>query len=118
MRYRRSIAVASYFVLCIVWVYWLLDRQVGFGNPTVDFVGLVLLAVAHVVVGLVIARWWALALPLLPIVLAFPVGYPSANRGEPLPIWMSLLFVTPVAIGLIASGVVVAQLALRARRWS
>jgi peptidoglycan/LPS O-acetylase OafA/YrhL len=118
MRYRRSIAILAYSVLCAVWVYWDLDQQVFFGKPTAQFFELGVLAGLHVALGIAVARWWALALPILPIVLALPLGYPEANRGEPLPIWFGLLLAAPFAVALIAVGVGGARLVARRPRWS
>jgi hypothetical protein len=36
--------------------------------------------------------------------LAVPAGYPDANKGEPLPIWLGLAVVSPVAVILVALG--------------
>jgi hypothetical protein len=110
MRYQRSIAVVSYFVPSAVWVYWILDRQVFFGNPAGDWAVLGVVGVLHLVVGFGIGRWWALLLPFVLVFLALPLGYPSANRGEPFPIWWGLLFFSPILIALLATGLGVRKL--------
>ena len=102
----RAIAVtAVYLALAGVWIYWVLERQLFYGNPNADWVMLALLAGIHVLVGVLAARWWALLLPVLAVVLSVPAGYPSANKGEPLPIWLGLAFFAPIAVGLVAIGV-------------
>jgi hypothetical protein len=105
MRYGRSIAIGSYFVVAAVWVYWFLDRQPFFGSDEAAIVVLGTLVLVHLALGFVVARWWAALLTLVPLLLAAPLGYPSANRGEPLPIWLGLLLVWPLAVTLVALGV-------------
>jgi hypothetical protein len=56
VRYERSIAVVSYFVLMVVWVFWVLDRQVFFGEPRGDWIVLAALLAAHLAVGFAIGR--------------------------------------------------------------
>jgi hypothetical protein len=105
VRYRQSIAVVSYLAASAVWVYYLLDRQVFFGNPAGDLAILGAVALVHVGSGYAVGRWWALSLALLPSLMAIPLGYPSTNLGEPLPIWQGLLGWAPVGMVLIAVGV-------------
>lgn len=114
MRYRQSIAVVSYLVISAVWVYWLLDKQVSYGNPAADWALLACFAALHVAVGLGTGRWWATVLPLVPLAMALPLGYPADGRGEPLPIWVGLLFWAPVGAFLLALGV---GCRLLGRRW-
>jgi hypothetical protein len=115
LRYTQSIAVGAYLVASLVWVYWILDRQLFFGSDVAAGIGLGVAATVHLGLGFVLARWWALALPFVPVLLAAPIGYPSANRGEPLPIWLGLLLWAPVAIALVAIGIG-ARLAIERRR--
>jgi hypothetical protein len=105
MRYNQSIAIGSYLVVSAVWVYWLLDRQLFFGSDAAAIALLGTLILVHLVLGFVVVRWWAALLPLVPVILAAPLGYPSANRGEPPPIWLGLLLVWPAAVTLVALGV-------------
>jgi hypothetical protein len=105
MRYRRSIAVASYLALALVWVYWILDRQLFFGSDAASLLGLALVVIAHLILGWIVKRWWAVLLPFLPVLLAAPLGYPSANRGEPLPLWLGLLLWAPAEVALVVAGV-------------
>ena len=59
----------------------------------------------HALVGWVLNRGWAVLLPLVAVVVAIPLGYPSANKGEPLPIWLGLLFFVPLWVGCAAVGI-------------
>jgi hypothetical protein len=113
MRYRRSIAVGSYVALSFVWVYWILDRQLLFGSDVKAIVALTVIVFVHLAVGFAVNRWWAALLPLLPVLLAAPLGYPSSNRGEPLPVWLGLLFFVPADAGLILLGLLGRRLADR-----
>ena len=105
VRYERSIAVVSYFVLMLVWVFWVLDRQVFFGEPRGDWIVLAALLAAHLAVGFAIGRWWALLLPFVVVFASIPLGHPSTNRGEPWPIWWGLLAWVPLAAAFLALGV-------------
>jgi hypothetical protein len=115
MRYSRSIAVALYFALALVWVYWILDRQLFFGSDAAGLVALALVVIAHLALGWVVNRWWAVLLPFLPVLLAAPIGYPSANRGEPLPLWLGLFFWAPAEVALVAAGIGVQAVRARTR---
>jgi hypothetical protein len=115
MRYGRSIAVVSYFALALVWVFWILDRQLFFGSDAAAIVGLGTLVVVHLALGFLVARWWAVLLPLVPVILAAPLGYPSSNRGEAGPLWLLLLFWAPAEVALVAAGMGVDALAARMR---
>jgi len=111
---RELAAGVSYLGLMAFWIYWLLDRQLFYGNTTAAWAMLALLAGVQVAVGFLVARWWALVLPLLAVVLSVPAGYPSANKGEPLPIWLGLGVFSPIAVLLAAVGV---GLSIGARLW-
>jgi hypothetical protein len=54
-------------------------------------------------------------LPLVPVILAAPLGYPSSNRGEAGPLWLLLLFWAPAQVALVAAGMGVDALAARMR---
>jgi hypothetical protein len=115
MRYSGSIAVASYFALAFVWVYWILDRQLFFGSDAAGVVALALVVIAHLALGWVVKRWWTVLLPFLPVLLAAPLGSPSANRGEPLPLWLGLLLWAPAEVALVAAGFGVQAVCARTR---
>jgi hypothetical protein len=100
-----KIAVALYMALSVVWVYWILDRQLTFGSELADWLMIISVGAVHVALGYATARRWALLLPLFPVLIAVPLGYPSANEGEPLPIWLGLLYFVPFGVALVAIGV-------------
>jgi hypothetical protein len=105
MRYQRKIAVVAYLAFLAVLVFWVLDKQVLYGSGTGDWVFFVVAVLVHLALGFAVARPWALPLPLLSVAMAAPLGYPSANKGEPLPIWLGLLFFAPAAVALVAIGI-------------
>jgi hypothetical protein len=115
MRYTGKIAIVLYVVLTFLWIYWVLDRQLFFGNDIAGWSGIVGFGLVHVAVGFAVNRGWALLLPLLAVAIALPAGYPSANRGEPLPLWFGALIWAPVNISLIAIGVGARRLLERRR---
>jgi peptidoglycan/LPS O-acetylase OafA/YrhL len=88
-----------------LWIYWVLERQLFYGSDAGNFGLLALFGAVHVTAGFVVGRWWAVALPLLAVVLAAPAGYPDANKGEPFPIWLGLAVFSPIAVLLVAVGV-------------
>jgi hypothetical protein len=107
---RRELWVGlGYLSLMALWIYWLLERQVFYGNDAAAFVMLAIFAALHVAAGFCAARWWATVLPLLALVLAVPAGYPDANKGEPWPIWLGLAFFSPGAVLLVGIGVALAK---------
>jgi ABC-type sulfate transport system permease component len=73
-------------------------------------------AAIHVSVGLLAARWWAVVLPVLAVLLAVPAGYPDVSQGEPLPIWVGLLVMLPIAIPAVAAGVLATEVLASRRR--
>ena len=88
-----------------IWLFWIVDQQVFFGEPRNDIAVLTALALVHLLVGLTIGRWRALFLPFVLLFLAIPLGYPDPNRGEPFPVWFGVLFWTPALLFVIATGV-------------
>jgi hypothetical protein len=105
MRYTGKIAIVLYVALTSLWIYWVLDRQLFFGNEIAGWSGIVGFGLVHVALGFAVNRGWALLLPLLAVAIALPAGYPSANQGEPLPLWLGALIWAPVNISLVAIGV-------------
>lgn len=105
MRYGDKIAVAAYVAFLAVLVFWVLDKQVLYGSGSGDWIFLVVTVLVHLALGLAVGRRWALPLPLLSVAMALPLGYPSANKGEPLPIWLGLLFYVPFGVALVAIGI-------------
>jgi hypothetical protein len=105
MRYTGKIAIGLYLALIVVWIYWVLDRQLFFGNEIAGWLGIIGVGLAHVALGVFVNRGWALFLALLPVAIALPAGYPSANQGEPLPLWLGALIWSPLNMSLVAIGV-------------
>ena len=110
VRYGVSIAVVSYVAFMLVWIFWILDRQVFFGEPLGDLLVVIALGVLHVVAGFLAGRWWILFMPFVFVLVSIPLGYPATNMGEPFPMWWSLLAATPIAIALLALGVALRSL--------
>ena len=105
VRYTRSIAITVYFVLMLVWIFWIVDRQVFFGEPLGDIVVAVAIVGTHIVTGLLAGSWWVLLLPYSLVLVAYPLGYPSTNRGEPIETWQGLLAWSPILVAFLALGV-------------
>ena len=99
---------AAYLTAMGLWIYVVVERQLFYGQPEANFRLTLMLAGVQVGAGLLIGRWWALVLPLVAVALAVPAGYPDASKGEPLPTWLGLLFVSPVAVILVGAGVAAA----------
>jgi hypothetical protein len=110
MRYQGKIAIAAYLAFLAVLVFWVLDKQVLYGSDIANWAVVVSVGLIHLVLGLAVARPWVVLLPFLAVVMAAPLGYPSANKGEPLPIWLGLLFFVPLWVAAVAIGI-------GARRW-
>jgi peptidoglycan/LPS O-acetylase OafA/YrhL len=115
VRYRRivesraSITAAVYLIAMGLWIYVVEERQLFYGQPETNLPLTLILAGVQVGAGLLVGRWWALALPLVAVALAVPAGYPDANKGEPLPTWLGLVVVSPVAVILVGAGVAAAR---------
>jgi hypothetical protein len=107
MRYADKLAVILYIALLLVWVYWVLDKQLFFGSEIAGWLTTAVVAFVHLALGFTVARGWVRFLPLLAVAIAVPIGYPSANRGEPWPLWLGLLLWAPVLMLLVAIGVAV-----------
>ena len=114
VRYRRivesraAVTVVVYLVAMGLWIYVVEERQLFYGRPEANLPLIVILAGVQLGAGLLIGRWWALALPVVAVALAVPAGYPDASKGEPLPTWFGLLVVSPVAVILVGAGVAAA----------
>lgn len=70
------------------------------------------LALGQVLTGLLLARWWALPLPLVAIVVAAPFGDPETPSDAEVPVWLGLAFRVPRLIALVAIGVLLSRLLL------
>jgi peptidoglycan/LPS O-acetylase OafA/YrhL len=97
--------------------YAIADREVGYGWDVAGVLILAVLAALHFATGIGVARWWAIALPALAVLIAIPAGYPDVSHGEPLPVWMGLAFWAPAGVLLVALGVAAAQLTRLGGRW-
>jgi peptidoglycan/LPS O-acetylase OafA/YrhL len=109
------IGAAAYLAAMGFWIYVVGERELFYGQPEADLPLLLILAGVQVGAGLLVGRWWALALPVVAVALAVPAGYPDVMKGEPLPIWLGLAVVSPLAVILVAVGVAGAW-GLRKRR--
>jgi hypothetical protein len=105
MRYADKPAVALYIALLFVWVYWVLDKQLFYGSRIAGWITMAVVGLAHFALGFTVGRDWVRFLPLLAVAIALPIGYPSALKGEPWPLWLGLLLWAPVLMLLVASGV-------------
>ena len=112
---RLSAVALAYLTLMAALVYGELDPD-RFSDAHVSIAAVVaVVAAVHLAVGLLAARWWAVALPVLAVVLAVPAGYPDVSSGEPLPVWFGVLFMLPIAIPAVVAGVLASE-ALASRR--
>ena len=100
----------TYFVAMLVWILWIVDRQVLFGEPLADLLVVIAIVGLHVATGFVVSRWWALFFPYVVVLIAYPLGYPTDIRGEPPEIWRGLLAWSPLLVALLALGVALRRL--------
>jgi hypothetical protein len=97
-------AVGAYAIVMSTFVY-LVDSGRLWGEPNLSWAVVGAVALAHVVFGLAIGRWWALLLPLLAIFLAIPAGVPYDPRGEAFPLFFGMAFYAPFEAALLSIGV-------------
>jgi hypothetical protein len=114
MSTRAVIGAAAYLTAMGLWIYVVEERQLFYGQPEANLPLVVILCGVQIGAGLLVERWWALALPVGAVALAIPAGYPDVSKGEPLPIWLGLALVTPVAVILVGAGVAASR---GLRRW-
>lgn len=111
---RNIVIAACYLIAMTVFIYGIANPDVAYGNDAANILIAVTLGLLHLGTGLLASRWWVILLPVLPILIAVPAGYPEEGR-EPLLIWMTLaLFIAPLGALLIAVGFV-ARRVLRRR---
>ena len=103
MRHAFVIAVPAYLVLSVLSA----DQQFFFES---GLAVLLCLSFVNLGIGVFAARWWALGLPFLAVLLAIPFGLPNEAGGEPFPTWFNLLFVSPILVALVALGVAAPKL--------
>ena len=94
----------------LVWIFWMVDRQVFFGEPLGDLLVAVAVFGAHIAAGFLARSWWVLFVPYSLVLASYPLGYPSANRGEPSEIWRGLFAWSPMLVALLALGVALRRL--------
>jgi hypothetical protein len=101
---RRSlIGAVVYLAVMTLWIYGVANRW----DPGSGAWQLPVLILVQLLAGLAIARWWAVLLPVVIVLVSIPAGYPpiAPEYVEPFPIWFGLALVAPVAFLLIAVGV-------------
>ena len=101
-------AAAAYLLVMGLWIYVVMERQLFYGDTGADLALVAVLGAVQLAAGVLVGRWWALALPVLAVLLAIPAGYPDANKGEPWPISLSLAMWCPIALLLVGIGIVLA----------
>jgi hypothetical protein len=71
-------------------------------EPPLDWLVFAGLGVFQLVIGAMIGRWWALALPFAAVLLAVPFGY-GEGLGQEAPIWLYFGFLLSVPAAIIVS---------------
>ena len=102
---------AAYAVASAVFVYGIADRSVGWGSDAANVAITVAACALHLITGVWIGRWWAVALPLVTVAIAVPAGEPRVIVDPPRPVWADLAMVwLPVGALLVAVGVAARRL--------
>jgi hypothetical protein len=98
---RPRLFAVAYLVLMTLVVYGAMNRWApsdgGWLFPVLVF--------GQLAAGFFVARWWAVALPLVVVLISVPAGYPPDPHGEGFPLWFSLAFLAVFAIPLIGLAV-------------
>ena len=88
------VAALAYLVTMAAWIYAVLDAGRTNVTPGASWNSpghFVLVAAVHVAAGLAIGRWWAVALTLVPPLLALPAGwFPTGYPELPVPLYVAL----------------------------
>jgi hypothetical protein len=113
----RIVAALVYLTLGLAWVYAVVDAKGHVGDGAV-IAGLV---AASLAVGAIVARWWALLLPLALVVLALPAGDQTEDaagdiESTALVVSLSLTWLLPAVVLGIAGAWLVRRLRGRAPR--
>jgi hypothetical protein len=96
VRYKWSIAGAvAYLVLQILWIVSI-DRSIFYGSDLGAAFVFSGIGLASLGVGLATGSWLAPGLPFLAVAISVPLGYPSGDYHEPLPIWFGVLLLAPI----------------------
>ena len=107
---EQLLGAAVYLVLMTLWVYGVVDRAEVDGYTWL----VPLLVLAQIGVGFAVRRWWAVLLPLAVVLISVPAMDPpiTPDNAEPFPIFFGLLFLIPIAVPMIALGVVAGRMRL------
>jgi hypothetical protein len=94
----------GYLGIMAGWFYGVWDR--AWDVPTaLGWSILVALAMTQLALGIAVARWWAVVLPLVAIVIAMPAGY-GEGPGQEAQIWQYYgVLLAPFAVVLVFLGV-------------
>ena len=98
-RFVPLVVAAAYLITMLVAVL-----RADEGSSLLETPTAAVLAVVHVATGVLAARWWALALPIVATALAAPFAEPDSPAGAETPIWIGMAFWAPIAIGLVLVG--------------
>jgi len=98
-RFVPPVVAAAYLITVLVAVL-----RADEGSSLLDSPTVAVLAVVHVATGVLAARWWALALPIVATALAAPFAEPDSPAGAETPIWIGMAFWAPIAVGLVLVG--------------
>ena len=91
----------GYLAALTSWIYAIAEPQVGYGSDVAAVATLIALVALHLATGWAIGRWWAVFLPLVPIVIALPAGTPTKGE-DPYAIWWAIAwYVAPAGAFLI-----------------
>lgn len=110
-RYGSLLFAGAYLLIMLVAVL-----RADTGSSLYEPPTLALLSVVHVATGALIARWWALLLPVGAIALAAPFSEPDSPASTETPIWVGMVFWAPGAIALVLAGLLVGRITRSAAR--
>jgi di/tricarboxylate transporter len=102
-------AVAISFVIVMAVAIYAVPGSVAEHNETAWTVSLVVL---YLIAGALIARWWAVALAFVPVVLVVPLGTHGDADGTPL-WWWALIDTVVIFVWVMVVGVLVGLTARR-----
>jgi hypothetical protein len=99
-----AVALPAVYLALMALYFYRWKEDIAVSEPW-GWVSLAGLAVLQIAAGLVIARWWSLALPFAAILVAVPFGY-GEGIGQEAPIWLyyGAIFAVPASM-LVALGV-------------
>ena len=100
---RNLVVAGCYLVAMTFFIYAIANPDVAYGNDAAYLLIAAALGLLHLGAGWFATRWWVILLPILPVLIAIPAGYPEKGR-EPFLIWMTLADLAPFGSLLIAVG--------------